>query len=137
AEVLLRLALLSGQAAGWDRAIASLERMGEVAARAPQAFGRLLCAIDFATGEPIEGAIGGGPGLGLTPNLHDGLWRGLLPNHVVGLRAPGDEESAGEIRLLADRGPVDGRPTAYLCRRMACQAPTADPRELARQLDRL
>jgi uncharacterized protein YyaL (SSP411 family) len=29
----------------------------------------------------------------------------------------------------------DGRATAYLCRAFACQAPTIDPAELARQLD--
>jgi uncharacterized protein YyaL (SSP411 family) len=29
---------------------------------------------------------------------------------------------------------VDGRATAYLCRDFACQAPTAEPAELSRQL---
>src|SRR5439155_1339269 len=61
AELLLRLSLLSGEQSYWDRAVASLERIGEVAARAPQAFGRWLCAVDFATGEPIEVAIVGDP----------------------------------------------------------------------------
>jgi uncharacterized protein YyaL (SSP411 family) len=135
AELLLRLSLLSGEQSYWDRAVASLERIGEVAARAPQAFGRWLCAIDFATGQPIEVAIVGDPESGLTTNLEQVVWARFLPNKVVALRAPWDEESAAEIPLLADREEIEGRPTAYLCRRMACQAPTADPRELARQLD--
>jgi uncharacterized protein YyaL (SSP411 family) len=63
------------------------------------------------------------------------VWGRYLPNKVVAARAPWDEESGGAIALLADREEVEGRPTAYLCRRMACQAPTTDPRELARQLD--
>jgi uncharacterized protein YyaL (SSP411 family) len=29
---------------------------------------------------------------------------------------------------------IDGRATAYFCRDFACQAPTADPADLARQL---
>jgi hypothetical protein len=135
AEVLLRLSLLSGEAAYWERAVSSLERIGDVAARAPQAFGRWLSAIDFATGEPVEVAIVGDPESGLTANLEQVVWGRFLPNKVVALRAPWDEESAGQIALLADREEVEGRPTAYVCRRMACLAPTNDPRELARQLD--
>jgi uncharacterized protein YyaL (SSP411 family) len=135
AEVLLRLSLLSGAEADWDRAVASLERIGEVAARAPQGFGRWLSAIDLATGEPVEIAIVGDPESGLTANLEQVVWGRYLPNKVVALRAPWDEESARAIPLLADREEVEGRPTAYVCRRMACQTPTSDPRELARQLD--
>jgi uncharacterized protein YyaL (SSP411 family) len=37
------------------------------------------------------------------------------------------------VTSLAER---DGRATAYLCREFACQAPTNDPLELARQLDK-
>jgi uncharacterized protein YyaL (SSP411 family) len=32
-------------------------------------------------------------------------------------------------------GKVQGKPTAYVCRRYACQAPATDPEALARQLD--
>jgi uncharacterized protein YyaL (SSP411 family) len=135
AELLLRLSLLTGEQSYWDRAVASLERIGEVAARAPQAFGRWLCAIDFATGEPIEVAIVGDPESGLTSNLEQVVWARYLPNKVVALGAPWEEAGAAEIPLLAERDEIDGRPTAYVCRRMACQAPTTDPRELARQLD--
>jgi hypothetical protein len=37
--------------------------------------------------------------------------------------------------LLADRGAVEGRPTAYVCRDYVCQLPVTDPEALARQLD--
>jgi uncharacterized protein YyaL (SSP411 family) len=32
---------------------------------------------------------------------------------------------------------VDGRATAYLCERYACQLPTTSPEQLAAQLDQL
>ena len=59
----------------------------------------------------------------------------FVPNKVVALRAPGDEEAASAVPLLAGRDQLDGRPAAYVCRNFACRAPTSDPDELARQLD--
>jgi hypothetical protein len=52
---------------------------------------------------------------------------------VVGTEvgAPG----AAGLPLLAGRGAVDGKPTAYVCRRYVCQLPVTDPDALARQLD--
>jgi len=37
--------------------------------------------------------------------------------------------------LLDDREALGGKPTAYLCERYVCQAPTADPEELRKQLE--
>jgi uncharacterized protein YyaL (SSP411 family) len=40
------------------------------------------------------------------------------------------------VPLLADRVMIDGRPTAYLCRRFVCQMPVTDATALERQLGR-
>ncbi|HEV8633005.1 MAG TPA: thioredoxin domain-containing protein [Chloroflexota bacterium] len=135
ADVLLRLALLTGETAYHDRAVRSLEAIAPVAARAPQAFGRWLCAVDFALGQPVEIAIVGDPGAEATAELLRAVRGRFVPNKVVALRAPGDEEAAGAVPLLAGRDQLDGRPAAYVCRNFACRAPTSDPDELARQLD--
>jgi hypothetical protein len=37
--------------------------------------------------------------------------------------------------LLDDREALGGKPTAYLCERYVCQAPTTDIEELSRQLE--
>jgi len=39
-----------------------------------------------------------------------------------------------DLPLLGGKTPLDGRAAAYLCREYACQAPTAEPEELARLL---
>jgi uncharacterized protein YyaL (SSP411 family) len=57
-----------------------------------------------------------------------------LPNKVVAGLSPGDDEAGGLIPLLAQRTAREGRATAYVCVHYACQTPTTDPEELARQL---
>ena len=42
---------------------------------------------------------------------------------------------AYEMPLLAERGMVDGKPTAYVCQNYVCQLPVTDPQALAEQLD--
>jgi uncharacterized protein YyaL (SSP411 family) len=135
AEALLRLALLTGDEPYERVAIDSLERVGHVAAQAPTAFGRWLCAIDWVLGQPLEIAVVGPGDSGLTRNLLEVVWQRFLPNKVVALREPWDDEIVGLVPLLEGRDEGDGKPTAYVCRNRACQMPTNDPRELAKQLD--
>ena len=52
------------------------------------------------------------------------------------------EPGASQDRLarlapfIGAMSPREGKPTAYVCRNFACQAPTSDPVELAAQLQR-
>jgi uncharacterized protein YyaL (SSP411 family) len=56
---------------------------------------------------------------------------GYAPARVVAASAPG---SASAVPLLLDRPLVKGRPTAYVCRGFACQAPVTDADALREQL---
>ena len=87
-------------------------------------------ALDFHLGRTVELAVIGQPGEAETRRLLDVVRERFLPNRLVAV-APG--ESA--IPLLADRHAIGGKATAYLCEHFVCQAPTADPTELAHQLD--
>ena len=59
----------------------------------------------------------------------------FFPNLLVAVgRANG---ASRRVPLLADRQAIDVAATAYLCEGFACQAPTTDPVELDRQLDRV
>ena len=62
-----------------------------------------------------------------------GRTRGLPPG--PGRRTSRPTLTASAVPLLRDRAAIDGAATAYLCRGFACQRPTTDPAELARQLE--
>ncbi len=131
-DVLLRAGMLLGEPSWTDRARATLGRLAPTAAKAPLAFGRLLAALDFHLSRIVELAVIGEPADPQTRRLLEVVRERFLPNRLVAV-APG----AGAIPLLADRRALDGKATAYLCEGFVCQTPTADPAELARQLDAL
>ena len=133
-EALLRLGTLLGERRYIDRAVAILERYAPIAVEHPIACGQLLLAMDFALGNPHEIAIIGDPTLPETRALLRVVYGNYIPNRVLALRHPEDEEAARGIPLLADRTFVDQRPTAYVCRQSVCQRPVTTPRELADQL---
>jgi uncharacterized protein len=100
----------------------------------PGAFGRLLCALDFATAQPREIAIVGDQAAADTGALLDTVFSAYLPNKVVAGRDPDDDEAGGLIPLLEGRTARENKATAYVCVGYSCQTPTADPEELTRQL---
>jgi uncharacterized protein YyaL (SSP411 family) len=129
-DVLLRAGMLLGEPSWTDRAAARLERLAPTAAKAPLAFGRLLAALDFHLGRVVELAVIARPGDAPANRMLDVVRERYLPNRLLAVGA-----SDPAIPLLADRRAIDGQATAYLCEHFVCQAPTADPTDLARQLD--
>ncbi|MBA2346069.1 MAG: thioredoxin domain-containing protein [Rubrobacter sp.] len=133
AEVLLRLSLLLDRDDYRVRAESVLKSLGGGMEKVPGAFGRLLAALDFHLSRPKEVAVVGDPGSKDTKALLDVVFGSYLPNKVVAGRAP-DGDTAPTIPLLTDRPMREGRATAYVCEGYACQSPTTEPGELARQL---
>jgi uncharacterized protein YyaL (SSP411 family) len=135
-EVLLRLAILTGDERYERLALSALRPMAELMSRYPTGFGRFLCALDFHLSPVAEVALiwpEGAGGERLQPLL-DEIFGRYLPNRVAVGAADGDRTASTGIPLLETRPAVQGKPTAYVCQRYVCQAPTTDPAELARQL---
>jgi uncharacterized protein len=135
-DVLLRLATLTQQPELEERAASWLNALADVAQQHPGAFGRLLCAMDFALGTPKEIAIVGPLASPATQALRQVVFGQYLPNHVLAVAEPDDPRAAARIALLADRPMLAGAPTAYVCEHFVCLAPTNDPAVLAQQLSR-
>jgi uncharacterized protein YyaL (SSP411 family) len=128
ATVLLELALLTGDGALQSLAERSIATMTKFMSQYPAGFGQWLKAASFLLSEPREVALVGTKAE-LEPLLA-AIRAEYRPFQVVAA-AP---EGTADVPLLVDRPRVDGKGTAYVCRRFVCQAPVTDPGELAREL---
>jgi uncharacterized protein YyaL (SSP411 family) len=110
-----------------------LAQMQPMMSQYPLGFGQWLQALGYALSRPREIAIVGDPDSVDTQALLAVIRDGYRPFQVVASKAPSTEPSA--VPLLLDRGLVDGRAAAYVCRDFACQAPVADPEGLQSLLE--
>jgi uncharacterized protein YyaL (SSP411 family) len=135
ADVLQRLALLTGEA-DYDRRARSILRAVEPAlARQPSAFGRMLSAADRALSEQVDAVIAGDPVGTDARALRQAVSRPYAPDLVIAPFGPGS--GLHDWPLFRDKLPRDDAATAYVCRGYACDAPTGDPRVAAEQVARL
>lgn len=131
ATVLLKLGAYTGEARYIEIAESLLGRVQDAMQRYPTAFGQWLIAHDLAVNAPLEIALAGNPNAADTQALLQVVFSGFRPNQVVALKQPGE---SSPIPLLEGREPIDGKATAYVCRRFACQMPVTEPADLQRQL---
>jgi len=125
ADALLSYSALTGSPRHRDAAIAALGIVADLASRFPRAAGSGLATAEAVLSGPAEIAITGPP-TAQRAELHRVAAMAAPPGAVV---AVGD--GAGEpIPLLDGKGPVDGRPAAYVCRNFTCQAPVTEPAQL-------
>ena len=132
AELLIRLAMFTGELDDERAGVSALRIVRDLMERAPLGFGRALCALDLYLGPSREVAIIGDHGAPDTGALLGEVRSGWRPNTVVAAAVPAQHDDM--VALLRDRPQVDGRATAYVCERFVCQRPTTDPGELRRQL---
>ncbi|HET8586988.1 MAG TPA: thioredoxin domain-containing protein, partial [Candidatus Limnocylindria bacterium] len=136
ADVLLRLALLSGDEDHDRRARSILRAVAPALDRQPSAFGRMLCAVDRSLAGPSDAVVAAAaPDDALAVRLRQAAARPYAPDLVIAATSPGSSTSSWPI--FADKLPRDGTATAYVCRGYACEAPTSDPSVAVEQVERL
>jgi uncharacterized protein len=129
ADVLQRLALITGEEDLARRASSILRAVAPALDQQPSAFGRMLCAADRMIGEAIDTVIADGDG---ADALRAAAIRPFVPDLVLSSMGPGDAHA--EWPLYAGKTAREGRATAYACRGYACDEPTTDPERLAEQV---
>jgi hypothetical protein len=130
---LLRLALLSGEAAYERQALGVLRLLAPIAGRHPLAFGHVLQAFDFYLARVREVAIVG-EATDAEPLVR--VVRGEYRPHVVlaggaGAATGSASEPLAGVPLLEGRTRIDGQAAAYVCEHFVCQAPVTTAEELA------
>ncbi len=129
AGALLTYAALTGSARHRDVAEQALGSADSLADQAPRFVGWALAVAEGLVDGPREAAVIGPDGPD-TDVLHLTALRGTAPGLVVA-RGTGGAGSS-DVPLLQERGVVQGRPAAYVCRGFVCDAPTTDAAVLAR-----
>lgn len=127
ADVLLKLAKITGDANYEKLAETILRLVLPQARRYPQGFGRVLSALEFYLAPTKEIVVLGEKG----NDLEREIWSDYLPNKVVVLAE--SNENAKIIPLLENRKPIDGKPTVYVCENFICQKPVTNLEDLCEQ----
>ncbi|MGI8479855.1 MAG: thioredoxin domain-containing protein [Gaiellaceae bacterium] len=135
ADILQRMSLLTGDPEEERLGVSAIRLVRDVLAGVPTGFGHALSALDLYLGPTHEVAIVGDPTDERTRALVDEVVRArFLPNTVLAVADPRDQEATETVPLLRDRPQIDGLPTAYVCQRFACRLPVTRPEDLATQL---
>jgi uncharacterized protein YyaL (SSP411 family) len=129
--VLLRLAALTGEGRFCDAADRALATVTAFLGRYPTGFANWLSAAELAVGGIVELAIVGNPDAADTRALLAMATAGGRRDLVVAVAA---DPATSVVPLLADRGSIGGRATAYVCRQFTCRLPVTEPAALAEQL---
>jgi len=133
AELLARLALFTGEAELEDAARAAVGVVSAQARQHPTAFGHTLGVIDLLEGPNQQIAVVG-PTLSSVREMRGEVDTRFLPNAVLAIGVVGEAQARGTVPLLHGRSAKDGHPTAFVCERFVCAAPTDDPAVLGTKL---
>ena len=130
ADVLLKLAKITGDDSYERYATKVLTIAAGQARRYPQGFGRALAAMEFALAPTREIVLIGDD----NGDLAAEVWQRYIPNKVV-VTSPNEATDRAKIPLLDGREAIDGLPTAYVCENFVCSRPVTTAPDLAHQLD--
>jgi hypothetical protein len=130
ADVLLRLAKLTGDDR-YERFGVSVLRVAASQLKShPQGFGRTLSALEFHLSETKEIVLLGKRESRLVRDVQ----RRYLPDAVIVLADENDGDSTAS-HLLDGRTQIDAQPTAYVCANFVCQRPVTSVEDISALLD--
>ena len=135
ADVLLRMALLTGNESYRNVAATSLRGLGPMLSQYANGMGRWLAALDFHVGRPKEIALIGDLNTDAAQDLLDEIHLRYLPNRVLAASEQGDPSGSHPLPLLRHKTLIEGQPAAYVCRNYVCNLPVTTPKSLATQLE--
>jgi uncharacterized protein YyaL (SSP411 family) len=111
------------------------ETFGNQIQTAPSAFPQVLLALDFYHGPSNEIVISGPADSEMVGKMLAAVRKPFLPNKVVILRPEGENPEITKLSPLTEyQIQQGGKPTAYICEKGACKAPTNEIAEMLKNL---
>ncbi len=130
-EHLLRLSALTDNDTYQHYAFHILTSMTNVLRQAPSAFGRLLCAADFALAPTQQLALIGDMAHPTIHAMQHVIYQHYRPSLVIAYHHP----DLSFLPLLQERPMHHDTPTAYLCQQATCSAPITNADTLYHELE--
>jgi hypothetical protein len=105
----------------------------------PQSLSEMLLAVDFRYDSPKEIVIVLPTARKEAEPFLAQLRKHFVPNRVLAVVTEGADQAAQAelVPMIRSKVARQGKPTAYVCEKQACQLPTADPEMFARQIQRV
>jgi uncharacterized protein YyaL (SSP411 family) len=133
ADLLPRMALLTGEVELERRARRIIRSVTPALDRQPTMFGRMLSAADRSFRPPVDAVVASAAAQDTAAvALRRAVARPYVPDLVLATVASGDATEGWSI--FEGKAAKDGRPAAFVCRGYACEAPTSEPDTAARQV---
>jgi uncharacterized protein YyaL (SSP411 family) len=130
-EVLARLHYLTGEERYRQRAEAIVAAFSGAVLRTVFPFATLINAADFLQ-NAVQIVLAGAPGDAALARLERAVYDRSVPNRIVIRTSEGAELPPGHP--AAGKGPVHGKPAAYVCRGQTFSLPITDPEALGKAL---
>jgi uncharacterized protein YyaL (SSP411 family) len=135
AELLARLARVTGDGASAEAAARAVGPLEDVMERHPQAFATALAVRRILTEPPLEVVLVGDPRGADTAALA-AAWRRRADPTVAALLVSGpDDALARRCPLAQGRERLEGRASAYVCQGGVCRLPVVEVAAFERELD--
>ncbi|MCS6873908.1 MAG: thioredoxin domain-containing protein [Pyrinomonadaceae bacterium] len=131
AELFLKLSKFTGKSEYENYSVSIFKKVATQIIRYPNAFGRMLSAIEFYLAPKKEIIIIGSEG---NP-LQKYLWSVYLPEKIaICIEAPTDE-LISSLPILEEKKQIEGKPTAFVCQNFVCEKPVTELEEFRRQIE--
>jgi uncharacterized protein len=132
AQVMARLAAITGRAPYREAAEMAVKRFDALLRHQPGGAVSLLRALDRLLHEDGEIVFAGNATTANMQRLIRPVHRAYLPGTVLALRSPDHPEAEELIPMLEGKMLVKNREAVYVCRNFACQAPVTTVAEVER-----
>lgn len=92
----------------------------------PTNYSQMMVALEYLLDRSKEVAVIGSEDHALTQEVVKMLRQEFLPNQVVAVSTPVDEDAGHAVPLIFNKPMIKATPTTYVCENKICQLPTSD-----------